>query len=44
MRVYRVQSGDTWLCMESGVAFTPLRGMRDIANAGDAAFDEIMQT
>jgi len=44
MLVYRVQSEDTQLRMKSGVAFVRLRGIRGMANAGDAAFDEIMQT
>jgi len=35
---------DTALCMESGVAFARLRGIRDMANAGDVAFDQIMAT
>jgi predicted chitinase len=35
---------DTALCMESGVAFARLRGIRDMANTGDDAFDQIMAT
>lgn len=35
---------DTRLCIESGVAFARLRGIRDMADAGDGAFDEIMKT
>jgi predicted chitinase len=35
---------DTRLCIESGVAFARLRGIRDMADAGDAAFDRIMKT
>ncbi|MEJ7870628.1 MAG: hypothetical protein WKF67_00095 [Rubrobacteraceae bacterium] len=42
MLVYRVQSEDTQLRMKSGVAFARLRWIRDMAKAGDAAFDEIM--
>ena len=30
--------------MESGVVFARLRGIWDMANTSDAAFDEIMQT
>jgi hypothetical protein len=43
MLVYRVQSGDTQLCMKSGVAFARLHGIWGMVSAGAAAFDEIMQ-
>ncbi|HVE99728.1 MAG TPA: hypothetical protein VNA27_00090 [Rubrobacteraceae bacterium] len=43
MLVYRVQSGDTQLCMNSGVTFARLRGIWGMVSAGAAAFDEIVQ-